>query len=71
MVFPEILYYNRTLLCWAFGPAPDLVAPANNSGLEDRPHDRDPRSQLDPVSNHNGIHSCDQGVLQDYPGAMR
>ena len=64
MVFPKIIYYHRSLLCGAFGIAPDLVASTNNAGMEDRTHNRNTCSQLDLVPNHHGIHSSAQGVLQ-------
>ena len=64
MVFPKILYCRRRPFCGAAGIAPDLVAPTNLLGMEDRPHNSDTCSQLDFVPNHNGIHSYTQGVLQ-------
>ena len=64
MVFPKILYYNRSLLCGASGIAPDLVASTNNAGMEDRTHDRNPYSHLDFVPKHFGLHSYVKGVLQ-------
>ena len=64
MVFPKILYYHRSLLRGASGVAPDLVAPTNDVGMEDRTYNRDSCSQLDLVPGHDGIHSNSQGVLQ-------
>ena len=64
MVFPKVLYYHRNPLRGAAGIAPDLVAPTNFLGMEDRTHNSNTCSQLDFVSNHNGIHSYPQGVLQ-------
>ncbi len=57
MVFPKIIYYIRSLLCGASGIAPDLVATTNDTGMEDRAHNRNTCSQLDLVSNHDGIDS--------------
>ena len=64
MVFSKILYYHRSPFCGAAGIAPDLVAPTNLLGMEDRTHNSNTRSQLDFVPNYNGIHSYTQGVLQ-------
>jgi hypothetical protein len=51
-------------VCGTAGIAPDLVAPANDAGMEDRAHNRHTCSQLDLVPGHNGIPSNAQGVLQ-------
>ena len=64
MVFPKVLYYHGSLLCGASGVAPDLVAPTNDAGMEDRTHNGNPCSQLDLIPNHDGIHPYSQGVLQ-------
>ena len=64
MVFPKILYYPCGSLGGAFGITLDLVASANDTGMEDRAHHRNPSSHLDPVPTHDGIHSFNQGVLQ-------
>jgi predicted nucleic acid-binding Zn ribbon protein len=44
--------------------APDLVASANDVGMEDRTHHRNPGAQLDSVPSLIGIHPYSQGVLQ-------
>jgi len=64
MVFPKILYYYRIPLCRASGVTPDLVASTNDAGMEDRAHNRNPRSQLVLIPSHDGIHSYSQGVLR-------
>ena len=64
MVFPKILYYHRNPLRGAAGIAPDLVAPTNSVGVEDRTHNSNPCSYLDLVPSHDGIHSHFQGILQ-------
>jgi len=64
MVFPKIRHHPRPPLRGAPGVAHDLVASTNVAGMEDRTHHRNPYSQLDTVPDHDGIHSCNQGVLQ-------
>lgn len=63
MVFAKILYYLRSLLRGAPGAATDLASPANDAGMENRADDWNHRPQLDPVQNHDGIHSDTQGIL--------
>lgn len=60
MVFPKILYHHRIFICGTPGLAPDLVASTYVMGMEDRTHNRNPRSQLVLVPGHNGIHAYSQ-----------
>ena len=64
MVFSQILYHLRSLLCGSSCATPDLVAATNDSGMEDRTHGGNSSSQFDTVPGNYGIDSYDQGVLQ-------
>ena len=64
MVFPKIHYRHRRGLRRASGVAVDLVAPANDTGMEDRTHHSHLGTQLDVVPGHDRIHSHFQGLLQ-------
>ncbi len=63
MVFPKIRYNNRSRLCGTSGIASDLVAPGNDSRMENRTHNRNSCSQLDLDPSHDRIHLYIQGVL--------
>ena len=71
MVFPKTLHYLCTLLRGASGVAPDLVASANDAGLEDRTHHSDPCTQLVILPGHDGIDSDNKGLLQADGRAMK
>jgi hypothetical protein len=64
MVFTEIFYYHCCLLCGASCIAIDLVAAANNAGMEDRAYRWNTCPFLVFFPDDNGIHSYSQGVFQ-------
>ena len=55
MVFPEIIYYHRALLCGASGVTSDLVASRNEASMEDWTLNRNPCFQLDLVTSNGGL----------------
>ncbi len=65
MVFPEILYRLRALLCGASGAAADLVAAWYVARLEDRTYNRDPCGKLDIVQINFELYPNNNRVLQD------
>jgi len=63
MVFSQILYHFGCLQRGSAGFASDLAAASDKNVMEDRPHNRNPRTQLDIFSNYGGINQYYQAIL--------